>query len=63
MIDTNSDSLEKLDAIDETLISLYEQQESPLYFYIFLIATPILFFEYLFFLNKINIFLEWARHL
>lgn len=60
---TNSDDLGELDAIDETLISLGDQPESPLYFCMFLIAAPILMYEYFFLLAKFNIFLEWARHL
>lgn len=60
---TNSDDLDKLDSIDETLISLDEHPENPLYFYMFLIAAPILTYEYFFLLTKFNIFLEWARHL
>lgn len=60
---TNSDDLDEPDAIDEILISLDEYPANPLYFYIFLIAAPILIYEYFFLLSKFNVFLEWARQL
>ncbi|MEE4130732.1 hypothetical protein V2I60_07970 [Pseudomonas viridiflava] len=62
MSTTNIDDLDKPDAIDENLINLDERPKNPLYFYMFLMATPILLFEYFFLLNKFNIFIEWARH-
>lgn len=63
MSNTNKDDLDKLDAIDETLIRLEDRPNNPLYFYMFLMTTPILLLEYLFLLNKFNIFIEWAHHL
>ena len=62
MSTTNIDDLDTPDAIDETLISLDQRTKNPLYFYMFLMATPFLLFEYFFLLNKFNIFIEWARH-
>lgn len=62
MSTTNIDDPDKPDAIDETLISLDERTKNPIYFYMFLMATPILLFEYFFLMNKFNIFIEWARH-
>lgn len=59
---TNIGDLDKPDTTDETLISLDESPKNPVYFYMFLMATPILLFEYFFLLNKFNIFIEWARH-
>lgn len=58
-----SDNLEEPDDIDKLLISLNQDPTVPLYFYMFLIAMPTLFFEYLFMLNKLHIFLEWAHQL
>lgn len=57
------DNLEEPDDIDRLLISLHQDPTDPVYLYLFLIAIPILFFEYLLVLNKFNFFVEWARQL